>query len=133
MRSSMASGDPLRVWFPEMLDALASTWSPSMSWEELADFCRVMTGRRAAIRAARGIEAPRFWCDRCEKVSRHDIAGVTIRSALFALKKVGKLDADQLAALDRAWRKYRAAHRLDSLGRPQAAAEDAGSGHPCVR
>jgi hypothetical protein len=113
----MAAGDAQRVWFPEMLETLLRTWSPSMTWEELAELCASMTERRRAIRQARGIEPPRIRCRKCGAISQSDISGVTIRSALFALKKAGVIDETELAALDKGWQKHRARNRLDACGR----------------
>ena len=56
----MPSGDAQRVWFPEMLEELRSTWSSAMTWEELADFCWRMTEKRKEIRRTRGIQPPRM-------------------------------------------------------------------------
>ena len=73
----MASGDALRVWFPEMLDELERKWSASVSWEELVDFCQVLTEKRKGIRESRGIEPPLTRCPRCGAVSRSDVSGVS--------------------------------------------------------
>ena len=113
----MASGDAHRVWFPEMLEELGSTWSASMTWEELADFCHRMTEKRKDIRESRGIEPPLTRCPRCGAVSRSDTSAVSIRSALFALKKVGAVTEAEYKALDKSWRKYKTRNRLDAYGR----------------
>ena len=116
----MASGDAQRVWFPEMLEELSSAWSPSMSWEDLARLCDRLTERRRAIRTSRGIRPPRTRCPKCGTVSQADITGITIRSAIFALKKVGAVDEEGFGALDRSWRRHRAKNRLDAFGRRKA-------------
>ena len=113
----MPSGDAQRVWFPEMLEELVSIWSEAMTWKELADFCQRMTEVREAIRRTRGIRPPRFRCRRCGSVSRSDLRGVSIRSALFALKKQGVVTEAAFKELDRSWKKHRASHELDPYGR----------------
>ena len=113
----MASGDALRVWFPEMLEELERTWSPSVSWEELVRFCGRMTEKRERIREARGIAPPRMRCPGCGTLSRFDIPGVSIRSALFALKKIGAVTDAEQKVLDKSWKKYKAKNRLDGYGR----------------
>lgn len=126
----MASGDAQRVWFPEMLAELASTWSAAMTWEELADFCRRMTEERRALRESRRIAPPRTRCSKCGEISQSDISGVTIRSALFALEKTGVIDAARRKDLDRSWRKYKAKNQLDAYGRrtdPSRAADGSSS------
>jgi len=48
-------------------------------------------------------------CPRCGAKSRSDISGVSIRSALFALKKIGVVTEAEHEALDKSWRKYKEA------------------------
>ena len=113
----MPSGDPQRVWFPMMLEALERTWSKSMTWSEFADFCQRMTVERKAFREANGIKPPRFRCPDCGEVTASDIKGVSIRSALFALKKIGVVDKDEFKELDRDWKRTKREQALDVYGR----------------
>ena len=131
MEAELAGGDAQRVWFAEMLQALVATWSPSMTWDGMAAFCQRMTEERKAIRQSRGIQPPRIWCPTCQAFSQADIAGVTIRSALFSLKKAGVVDETGFAALDKSWRKHKRQNQLDSYGRrlePAAVPSCHGSG-----
>lgn len=112
----MPSGDAQRVWFPEMLDDLAKSWSPAMSWDDLSDFCRLMTEKRREIRRARGILPPRTRCPSCGEVHRSDIKGVSVRSALFALKKLGAVTDQEFKALDRGFKKHRRTTGADAYG-----------------
>ncbi len=115
----MASGDAQRVWFLEMLEALEARWSASWSWDEMVGFCVEMTALRTSIRSARGIQSPRMRCHRCGAVSRSDIPGVSVRSALFALEKRGVVDTGKRERLDRDWRRYQRRNKLDAYGRPK--------------
>lgn len=124
----MASGDAQRVWFPEMLDELERAWSASVSWEELSHFCQRMTEKRKRIRESRGIEPPMIRCARCGVASRSDISGVSIRSALFALKKIGAVTEAEHKVLDKSWRKYKAKNQLDAFGRKAGPPRDTESG-----
>ena len=81
------AGDAQRVWFPEMLEVLTAAWSPTTSWDELVDLCGRLTDLRTDLRRSRGILAPLMKCPKCGSVSRGDIKGVSIRSALFALRR----------------------------------------------
>jgi hypothetical protein len=127
----MPSGDAQRVWFPEMIEELTSAWSASMTWEELAEFCQRMTEKRRAIRQSRGIVAPRTRCPKCGAVSRGEIIGVSVRSTLFMLKKLGIVSEDELKALERSWKKHRDAAGVDAYGRssstPNAGSDESGS------
>jgi hypothetical protein len=116
-----------------MVDILTAAWSPSTTWQELADLCGRLTELRKSIRRSRGIEAPLTRCPRCGSVSRGDIPGVSIRSALFALKKSGVLSEADFKGLDLDWKKHRVAHGLDAHGRkPHASpATTSGARPPC--
>ncbi len=122
----MPSGDAQRVWFPEMIEELTRAWSASMTWEELAELCRRMTEKRRTIRQSRGIVAPRTRCPKCGAISRGEIIGVSVRSALFMLKKLGIVSEDECKALERSWKKHRDATGVDAYGR-SSSAPDAGS------
>lgn len=98
-------------------------WSSSVTWEQLADFCERMTVTRRAIREERGIQAPRMRCPCCGEVTRSAVGGVSVRSALFALKKMGAVDEAEFKALDKRWKKHRAATGVDPYGRAPAPAE----------
>ena len=111
------SGDAQRVWFPEMLEVLSAAWTPGTTWDELVDLCRRLTALRTSLRKLRGIQPPLTRCPKCGSVSRGDVEGVSIRSALFALRKVGTLSEADFVRLDREWKKLRAARGLDALGR----------------
>jgi hypothetical protein len=117
----MPSGDAQRVWFPEMIEELVREWSPTMSWEEVADLCARMTEKRKQVRQERGIQSPKMRCPcaRCggAMVSRTDLSGISIRSALFVLKKGGVITDAELEQLDENWMKHRKKNGLDAFGR----------------
>ncbi len=112
----MAAGDAQRVWFPEMLDELTRAWRAGMDWEALAELCKRMTEMRRSIRRARGIKGPKTRCKCCGEVGDGGGARISIRSAIFALKKVGVLDDIGLRSLDRRWQRHRKARGLDAYG-----------------
>ena len=114
----MPPGDAQRVWFPAMIEELGSTWSKSMGWEEMIAFCARMTTLRLEIRRARGLRPPLTRCSRCGSESRSDIEGVSVRSALFALRKNGIITEAERKELDKSWMKHKAQHGLDYLGGP---------------
>lgn len=125
----MPRGDAQRVWFPEMLAELKARWTRETPWAELADFCARMTEMRRQIREDRGIRPPKTQCSKCGKVSRSDISGVSIRSALFALRNNGVVTDDEFKELDKSWMKHRKKNGLDPYGR-DAAPESAAAGKP---
>lgn len=118
----MPSGDALRVWFPEMVEALTSAWSAATDWNELADLCSRLTELRDRIRSSRGMEPPLMTCPTCGSVSRAVLKDVSISSALFALRKAEVLSDAEFERLDRDWKKHRATQGLDAFGRKKPGA-----------
>ena len=114
----MAVGDAQRAWFPEMMTKLKETWNPQMSWEECADFCKKMNVFRESIWEDRKIKPARTWCSNCQEYHDSRPPEISIRSMLFALKKLNVIDDNELKALDKSWRKYRKASNPDAYGKP---------------
>ncbi len=110
----MPAGDAQRAWFPEMLEDLKSRWPSGMSWEELAVFCRDMTEKRQKIKEARNISDGSMACKECG--GRLVLPPISIRSALFALRKINVIDESELKRLDRDWGRHRKARGLDACG-----------------
>lgn len=110
----MSAGDAQRVWFSEMLDDLKNDWSIEMTWDELAVFCRSMTEKRRRIKEERGIKPPQMTCKNCG--GPMVLPPISIRSALFALRKIGAINDDQLKKLDRDWDRYRKQNGLNAYG-----------------
>ena len=105
-----------------------------MTWEELADFCGRMTEKRKEIRQTRDIQPPRRRCPNCGRVSRSDISGVSIRSALFALKNIGVITDDEFKELDKSWARHKAKHDFDLYGRKvEISRDEAESADPCCQ
>lgn len=115
-RLIMASGDPQRIWFAEMIEDLKTFWNTSTSWEELTIFCRQMSEKRKQIRKARNILPPRMWCPSCKKMTHSVIENISIRSALFILKKIGIISDAEFKDLDKNWMKYKKKNNLDENG-----------------
>ena len=112
----MPAGDAQRVWFPEMIEELKTYWSPTVPWNELADFCARMTEMRKRISQERGLKPPKMRCNGCGGTLR-PLFEVSIRSALFALKKNGVITDTELEDLDKSWARHKRAHGLDAFGR----------------
>lgn len=87
-----------------------------MGWPEFASLCVRAFERRRALRLARGIKSPRMKCRICGAESTSDISGISIRSALFALKNGSVITDAEFKALDKSWQQYRRANQLDARG-----------------
>lgn len=103
----MGRGDAQRAWFPEMLAELRKQWHPQMSWDECTQFCQKMTALRKSIWKERNIKPARMWCPNCRDYHCFRPADISVRSMLFALRKISVIDDDEFKKLDRAWKKYR--------------------------
>jgi len=114
----MPAGDAERSWFPQMLTELKGTWNPQMSWEECADLCRKMTRFRESIWKERNIKPAKKWCPNCQGYHDSRPGPISIRSLLFALKKIKVIDNKELTDLDKSWKKYRKTSNLNAYGQP---------------
>jgi hypothetical protein len=110
----MPAGDAQRAWFPEMLEDLKAYWSTEWSWRGFSVFCEAMTEKRQKIMEARGIKPARMYCKECG--SQMVLPPISIRSALFALRKIGAIDDNEFKKHEKEWAKYRKADSLDSYG-----------------
>ena len=100
-----------------MLADLKAKWSSDMTWGELAAFCHDMTEKRQRIRGDRSIKPIRKACHECG--GSMVPPPISIRSALFALRKINVIDEPEFKKLDREWSKYRKANNLDAYGNSQ--------------
>lgn len=113
----MAAGDAQRAWFPEMLAELKEAWNHQMSWEECVALCERMTLFRESIWKNRNIKPARTWCSNCKEYHDSRPPEISIRSMLFALKKLKVIDDNELKKLDKSWKKYRKDFNLDAYGK----------------
>jgi hypothetical protein len=129
--SQMPSGDPQRAWFPEMLTELQQLWAEDFSWDVLITFCSRMTKFRDQIWEDRAIRPPIMTCPRCGKPQPQTLPNLSPRSALFALRKLGVISAEETKLLERDWAKYRKENDLDAWGNSAAVDETVGATAAC--
>ena len=115
----MSSGDAQRASFPEMLNELKRFWNPDVSWDQLAEICSRMTVLRKEIRQSRGIKPPMMPCRECGASGRSELPDISIRSALFALRKIGSISDEKMKELDREWKQYRNNNAMDAYGKSE--------------
>ena len=113
----MAAGDAQRAWFPEMLNDLKEKWNFSMSWEECRGLCDEMTKKRGRIRAEKGIKPVRSWCPNCQGYRNMQPTSISIRSLIFALKKINMINDEEFKKLDSEWKKYKIDNNLNAYGK----------------
>ena len=100
-----------------MLEKLKADWNIELSWEEQINICEQQTKFRKQIWDKRNIKAAKVWCPNCKEYHESRPPSITIRSMLFALKKVGVINDVALKKLDNSWKKYRNQHNLDACGK----------------
>ena len=112
----MASGDALRVWFPEMTLKLSNKWKEGMSWKQCSVFCASMTKYRNQLRNEKKIKSAMIFCKNCGTHHAIEPLPISIRSMLVALKKISKINNDQFKELERSWKKHQKEFNLDNYG-----------------
>ena len=123
----MASGDAQRTWFPEMIETLGQTWSPSMSeikWIALRD--RLDTTLQT-IRSERNIVPAMMWCPRCQARHRSAPPKISVRAMILALGRFDMASAAEVKALERRWNTYRRHNQLDRYGMKEEVVEPPGT------
>jgi hypothetical protein len=69
-----------------------------------------------------------MYCPSCKGRHLAKLPDISPRSALFALKTLGKVSDDQMKRLDRDWAKYRKSNQLDACGRRKSQRPSASTG-----
>ena len=123
----MASGDAQRTWFPEMIEMLGQTWSPSMSESALLALRDRLDTTLQTIRSERHIVPAMMWCPHCH--ARHPSASpkVSVRAMILALGRFGMASASEVKTLERRWNTYRRRHHLDRYGMKEEVVEAPGT------
>ena len=75
----MASGDPQRTWFPEMIVALRQEWEPPMSCVALIELRDRQDTMLQAIRLEKKILSPIMKCSKCHWEGRRASPKVSVR------------------------------------------------------
>ncbi len=123
----MASGDAQRTWFPEMIEMLGQTWSPSMAESEWLALRDRLDTTLQTIRSERHIVPAMMWCPHCH--ARHPSASpkVSVRAMILALGRFGMASASEVKTLERRWNTYRRRHQLDRYGMKEDVVEAPGT------
>ena len=112
----MVAGDAQRIWYPEMLTELKEFWSPSLPWDDVIVFCGRMTAMRKDIAVSRDIKPPIMKCHKCGTRTRGAYPTISVRSLIFALKKVKSISDYELKAIDLDWKRYQRKNALTGYG-----------------
>lgn len=112
----MPAGDAQRAWFPEMHAELEQFWDPEISWKLMIRFCQQMTEFRVQIKKSKGIKPVKFSCPACGGKHTMSLPPISIRSALFALRKLELVSDAEFKEHNRSWARFRKDNDLDAYG-----------------
>ena len=115
----MASGDPQRTWFPEMIVTLRQEWKPPMSCVALIELRDRQDAMLQAIRSERKILSPIMKCPKCRREGRMAPPKVSVRALILALARFGIAQPEEVKKLEKAWALYRKQNQLDLYGKQQ--------------
>ena len=95
---------------------LIKKWHPDIN-QENKDQCDEMTKKRGRIRAEKGIQPVRSWCPNCQGYRNMQPPSISIRSLIFALKKINMINDAEFKKLDSEWKKYKRDNNLNAYGK----------------
>lgn len=91
-----------------------------MSWKQCSAFCATMTKYRIQLRNEKKIKPAMKYCKNCGAYHEIEPLPISIRSMLFTLKKISKINSDQFKELERSWKKHQREFNLDGYGNPKS-------------
>ena len=115
----MASGDPQRTWFPEMVDMLRQEWKPPVSCVALIELRNRQDTMLQAIRSGKKILSPIMKCSKCRWEGRMAPPKVSVRALILALARFGIAQPEEAKKLEKEWSLYRNQNQLDHYGNRQ--------------
>jgi hypothetical protein len=114
----MASGDPQRVWFEEMVDTLRSEWRRDMPLEAMIRLRDDLDGMLQQIRRERQIRSPLTKCPECGHVGESAPPHVSVRAMILSVIRFQIDDPEATGAAEKALKAYQKANHLDVYGNP---------------
>mgnify|MGYP001563040823 CR=1 FL=1 len=112
----MASGDPQRTWFPEMVAVLRRDWNRSMSMATLIELRDQLDAMLQTIRSERGIKTPIMHCPKCGSTGHGAPPKVSVRAMILSLARFGIATTEDVRALEKLWNRHRQEGHLDLYG-----------------
>ena len=120
----MAAGDAQRVWFEEMVDTLRSKWHREMSFEELIRLRDELDNMLQQIRSERKLRPPVFRCPKCGHIGEGTAPHVTVRAMILSVIRFDIDDGDATRVVEKRWKAYQKANRLDLNGKTSGPERD---------
>jgi hypothetical protein len=113
----MASGDPQKTWFPEMIHALRLEWHESMSFPDLIALRDSLDSMLHEIRSTRNIRSPIMKCPKCGKVGPGAEPRVSVRATILSLRRFEIATPEHTKILEKKWAAYRKENGLNLYGK----------------
>jgi hypothetical protein len=123
----MASGDPQRVWFEEMVETLRSRWHREMPFNTMIRLRDDLDEMLQRIRRERQIRPPVTKCPECGHIGESAPPHVSVRAMILSVIRFAIDDPEATRAVEKAWKAYERANHLDIYGKPAGAIADAGA------
>ena len=120
----MASGDPQRQWFPEMIEALREQWNPEFTWNELVHFAEQLDATLQGIRKERNLLPPMFYCPACGKHERSKVQRISVNATILAAGRFEICSVIEAKELSKRWAKHRKTQNIDRYGRQVGITQD---------
>ena len=117
----MASGDALKVWFPELIVMVRQAGAPALSMDALLRLRERLHTTLQTIRHTRQILPAMMWCPHCQARHRAAPPSVSVRATILALGRYTRATASEVQALEKQWNRYRRQHQLNRDGQPENA------------
>jgi hypothetical protein len=114
----MASGDPQRTWFPEMIVRLRADWQAGMSMPALINLRDELEEMLRRIRTGRNIKTPVITCRKCGFTGPAAEPHVSVRALILALARFEIASKEEARALEKTWATYRKEYQLNPEGKP---------------
>jgi hypothetical protein len=109
----MPAGDAQRIWFPEMILTLRSSWQPAMPFETMVALRDKLDAMLQQIRAERQVRPPIFRCQKCGYVGEGAAPHVSVRAMILAVARFGIAAPEAIRNIEKAWNGYRKQNGLD--------------------
>jgi hypothetical protein len=113
----MASGDPQRTWFPEMIQKLRLEWHESMTIPDLIALCDSLDSMLHEICSTRNIRSPIVKCPKCGKVGPAAERHVSVRAMILSLSRFNIVDPERVKILEKKWAVCREENGLNLYGK----------------
>jgi hypothetical protein len=125
----MPAGERSQTWFPEIVTALHTAWTPDLLWQSVIELRDRLQQKLEQLIRDRGIQPATVRCSECGYVGPGPATRISVRAMLLALSRFEIESKDTVRELEKSWARHRKLHRLDRFGRSESEAPDSSRDH----